>query len=120
MPAHVFALELASGEKCPPGQQGCHRCDNPACVRPSHIYFGTRQDNTDDAWARDRHPVGSERPPARLIESQVEEIRFRYAAGESGKALATEFNLKPCSIYGITSGQKWPHAGGPITRRKAG
>lgn len=118
MPAHVYALELATGHQRPPGQEGCHRCDNPPCVRPSHIYFGTRQQNIDDAWARERHPVGSERHPALLVETQVEEIRVRYAAGESGRVLAAEFGLKPCSIYGITSGQKWPHAAGPITRKK--
>lgn len=118
-PAHVYALEMALGEPCPTGMEGCHLCDNPPCVRPSHIYFGTRQDNSDDAWARSRHQVGSERPAARLFESDVEEIRVRYAAGESGSALAAEYGVKPCSIYGITSGQKWAHAPGPITRRSA-
>lgn len=118
-PAHVVSLELATGEACPPDLEGCHRCDNPPCVRPSHIYFGTRQNNVDDAWSRERHPVGSQRHAARLIEAQVVEIRERYAAGESGSALATEYGLKACSIYGITSGQKWPHVGGPLTKKRA-
>lgn len=119
LPAHVYALELALGQPRPDGTEGCHRCDNPSCVRPSHIYFGTRQNNVDDAWGRGRHQIGSGRPAARLLESQVEEIRQRYAAGESGSLLAAEFGLKPCSIYGITSGLKWPNAPGPITRKKA-
>lgn len=117
--AHSYALELATGSACPDGQEACHRCDNPPCVRPSHIYFGTRQQNTDDAWHRERHPVGSERPAARLTEVQVEEIRVRYAGGESGSWLAKEFGMRPCSIYQITSGVKWPNAAGPITRKKA-
>lgn len=118
VPAHVFAVELATGDRCPDGMEGCHRCDNPPCVRPSHVYFGTRQQNQDDAWNRHRHPVGSERSASRLTEADVEEIRVRYAQGEPGKWLASEYGIKPCSLYGITSGQKWPQAPGPITRRR--
>ena len=119
VPAHAFALEIATGQAGPPGQESCHHCDNPSCVRPTHLYFGTRQENVDDAWHRERHPVGSERSPARLTEVDVEEIRTRYAAGASGAALALEYGIRPSSIYSITSGRKWLNAGGPITRRSA-
>jgi hypothetical protein len=44
----------------------CHTCDNPPCVRPSHLYAGTAKTNSDDAVARGRvgHPRGSARPDA--------------------------------------------------------
>lgn len=66
-----------------------------------------------------RHQIGSARPAARITEAQVIEIRERYAAGADGLALATEFGLAKCSIYLITSGSKWRHVAGPITRRRA-
>lgn len=112
--ANTFAIELATGEPCPPGKEGCHRCDNPECVRPSHSYYGTRQENQDDAWGRERHQVGSERHGAKLNEFIVEEIRNRYAAGERQKDLAAEFNVLPCTISQIVHGLRWRHAGGPI------
>jgi hypothetical protein len=36
IPAHSYALELASGQPCPPGMEACHRCDNPPCCNPTH------------------------------------------------------------------------------------
>lgn len=117
--ANTFAIELATGRPCPPSMEGCHRCDNPPCVRPSHSYYGTRRENVEDAWARDRQPVGSERHGAKLNEFIAEEIRIRCAAGERQKDLAAEFGVLPCTISQIVNGLRWRHAGGPIPRKES-
>jgi len=116
IPAHGFALEMAGFGPCPDGLETCHRCDTPSCVRPSHVYYGTRQQNMDDAWHRSRQPVGSERNAARLVEGEIEEIRHRFANGERCIDLARVFGVSQSHISHITRGKAWPNAGGPITK----
>lgn len=51
--AHRYAYERALGP-IPDGMVICHRCDNPRCVRPSHLFAGTYRDNTMDGVAKGR------------------------------------------------------------------
>lgn len=112
--AHVFAVEVTTGEPCPPGKEGCHACDNPSCCNPAHIYYGTRQQNVDDMWQRDRGRRGSRHVRARLAESQVLDIRVRFAAGDTAPALAAEFGVSGGCITDIVNGRNWKHVGGPV------
>src|ERR1039458_8735189 len=72
--AHGFSLEIAIGP-CPEGMEGCHHCDNPPCVRPDHVYWGTRQDNVNDSIRRDRHARGERNGHAIATEAEVLAIR---------------------------------------------
>lgn len=49
-----FAHHFLLWEKKPIGKLFLHRCDNPACVRPSHIFFGTQKENFRDMISKGR------------------------------------------------------------------
>lgn len=51
--AHRHALQLATGS-LGLGLMACHRCDNPACCNPTHLFWGTQKDNIGDAHAKGR------------------------------------------------------------------
>jgi len=94
-----------------------HRCDNPTCVNPRHLFLGTQGDNIRDAVQKGRHKhavlPGTLNPSAKLTESQVLEIRARHAAeGISGYRLAKEYGIHEKTAVQIIRGEKWKHLGG--------
>lgn len=53
----------------------CHKCDNPSCVNPNHLFAGTRLDNNRDSVSKNRQAFGDRNGQARLTNEQVESIR---------------------------------------------
>lgn len=115
--AHRFSL-IFQAVDVPDDACVLHRCDNPSCVNPNHLFLGTRQDNMDDRNSKgrqskgDRHrkavPKGEECSFARLTSSQVKEVRRRYAARiETQKSMADRLKVNPSHISRICSGKNW-------------
>jgi hypothetical protein len=75
---HRVAWELANGP-IPDGMCVLHRCDNPPCCNPDHLFLGTLSDNTQDMIAKGRgsghRPSGEAHPDARLSDTDVAEMR---------------------------------------------
>jgi hypothetical protein len=55
--AHIFSWEIHNG-KIPDGLFVCHKCDNPGCVNPDHLFLGTNKDNCDDRDKKKRQAYG--------------------------------------------------------------
>jgi hypothetical protein len=90
----------------------CHRCDNPSCCNPNHLFLGTRKDNNDDKVAKRRHAFGERVNTAKLTEAQVLEIKRAKPVGRTKPgyrtAIAKIYGVSPCTITDIW-GRRWAH-----------
>ncbi len=106
--ASRVAHDLAIGP-IPAGMFVCHKCDNPPCVNPSHLFLGTNRDNLRDAAAKGRtwRPRGVLHPSAKLDLEAVRAIRRLAAAHTSQAALGRMFGVTPSTIWAIVAAVTW-------------
>ena len=78
--AHRLAYQFAIGD-IPAGFSILHRCDNPPCCNPAHLFTGTARDNAQDALAKGRFVVGERNGYAKLSDSDIASIKHLYAIG---------------------------------------
>jgi hypothetical protein len=111
--AHRWVWTIANGTI--PGELCvCHHCDNPPCVRPDHLFLGTRADNNVDKTGKGRNVVipcpGEANGAAKLTESEVLAIRAKHAAGGvSMRALGREYGVDGSAIEHIIHRRRWRH-----------
>ena len=87
-----------------------HRCDNPPCVNPKHLFLGTHQDNINDMVNKGRSNLGSKHGKSSLTESSVEFIR---SCGLRSTALSRIFKVSPNTISEARFGRTWKHVWSP-------
>jgi len=107
--AHRFCWTLTFGI-IPTGKLVLHACDNPLCVRPSHLFLGTDADNNHDMRLKGRavRNSGITNSHAKLTEQEVREIRARHGTISSVK-MAAEYGVNPTTIQRIHKGMRWTH-----------
>jgi hypothetical protein len=108
--AHRVAFRLGVGP-IGPGLHVCHSCDNPGCVRPSHLWLGTAKDNHDDSVSKNRRAHGERIGTARLTEELVRRIRFvkREQPGISNVAIGAMLGVSKESVRSVLLGKSWRH-----------
>ena len=109
--AHRWAVAIEDGLDKPPLLHVLHHCDNPLCVRRSHLFTGTNEDNIRDMLAKHReNHAGEHNGKARLTEAQVLEIIRRIATTtDSGKVIGLDYGVSHETINAIRRGQAWSH-----------
>jgi hypothetical protein len=136
--AHRFSWELVHGP-IPPGMCVLHRCDVPACVRPEHLFLGTKAENNADMTAKGRRkhagsvtPIGdcnwvrNERHwNCRLSQADVDEIRAMREAGSTYAQIARAKGINQSTACKIVLGQRRtgrpsPHCLAPEDDRQLG
>lgn len=87
-----------------------HRCDNPPCVNPFHLFLGTHLDNARDKVAKGRQPKGENHGRAKLTDERVLAIRERYYRGDVGQEqLASDNGVSINTIARIVNHRNWTH-----------
>jgi hypothetical protein len=109
--AHRYSWKLHSGSDAG-AMCVCHKCDNPSCVNPAHLFLGTVKDNAADMVAKGRANkvglVGDDNPRAVLAAAEVPRIRERYAAGGvTQEELAAEYGVSRSAIGCALRGISW-------------
>lgn len=104
--AHRVSYELYIGE-IREGMHVCHRCDQPLCVNPEHLFLGTPADNMADRDAKGRQARGEAKASAKLTEHQVRAIRA--AEGLLQRELAELFGVSQTQIGQIRRRKRWKH-----------
>lgn len=108
-PAHRCAWVLANGP-IPKSRLVLHRCDNPLCVRPAHLFLGTQLDNMRDKVAKGRQANGARNGNARLTANHVRVIRhLRANTTLTRREVAGLFLIDPTTVAQIERRRTWGH-----------
>ncbi len=88
-----------------------HKCDNPKCCNPEHLFLGTHKENTHDmiTKGRMRSFIGENSPSAILSEADVREIRNLLKNGQKQVTIAKAYGLKQSTISDIKRRKNWSH-----------
>lgn len=107
-PAHRVSYEFFVGP-VPPGVWVLHKCDNPSCINPTHLFLGDNLINIADKTAKGRQSRGESHGRAVLTETQVKRIRKLHSEGEFIRALAREYDVDRATIASIVHRRNWKH-----------
>lgn len=104
---HRFSWEIHNGP-IPEGKWVLHKCDNPSCVRPDHLFLGTPKDNTQDMLHkhRDNGPKGERQHCHKFTAEEVMKIR---ASTDSQSEIARQYKVNQSTISHIINHQTWKH-----------
>jgi hypothetical protein len=105
--AHRISYERSVGA-VPEAMHVLHRCDNPSCINPDHLFLGTNRDNVKDkiSKGRDRGIHGTENRHNKLTPEQV--IEIRNSTGTQ-RAVAARYGISGSLVNYIRNGRSWKH-----------
>ena len=106
--AHRTMYEVVKGP-IPDGLLVCHKCDNPSCCNPEHLFLGTTSDNNKDKTLKGRTPKGEDSAMSILTEKNVIEIKALIKEGLKDQDIGDTYGVTRSAIYRIRCGKNWKH-----------
>jgi len=106
---------MAFNGPIPEGMCVCHRCDTKSCVRPSHLWLGSKASNSRDMVQKGRNVTqrGEDHYRTQLTESQAEEaIVLRYLCGYTFKEIGLKLDAEISTLGNICRGRSWTQLAG--------
>lgn len=95
----------------PKNMHVCHKCDNPPCVNPRHLFLGTPKDNARDREKKGRGDtkkrVGEKNPNSLISNEQAKEVRKKYNSGITQYKLGREYGICQSSISRIVNYKRY-------------
>lgn len=79
----------------------CHKCDNPSCVNPEHLFLGTHKENSVDMKIKGRSKPGEKNGCSKVIDIHRDEIINKYLQGHTQRNLAKEYKVAQSTIWKI-------------------
>lgn len=111
--AHRISWSLHNNQEIPRGMCVLHKCDNPICVNPSHLFLGTHNDNMQDKVRKGRAAGGANKgeinPLSKLTDAKVVEILKLLKAKVPRTVICQQFNVSRGTIDQIATGRTWRH-----------
>lgn len=106
--AHRYSYSVFNGE-IPDGMSVLHKCDNPRCVNPDHLFIGTIADNVHDMHSKGRAPCqkGSNNPMSKLNEEIVLDIASALSSGIRQVDVSRKFGVTIQTVNDIKQGRRW-------------
>lgn len=85
----------------------CHKCNNPPCVNPDHLYVGTQLDNMTDCINQDRQAYGERQGNHILTEKDVREIRYLLEQNITHEEISKKYGISRGAISRISNRTTW-------------
>jgi hypothetical protein len=108
--AHRFIYAKYNGP-IPKNMFVCHKCDNPSCINPVHLFMGTAADNAHDRNSKRRQAYGMRNGFHKLTNEQVIALRTEYNPRPNSnlRQLCKKYNIGSSMLYNIINHASWKH-----------
>ena len=106
--AHRLSYMLS--REIPPEYEVCHKCDNPCCINPEHLFFRYKAGKHERQGAQGRNIIftGEEQPLSKLTKKAVKDARWERAfRGTTYQALADKYGVSKKTMQSAINGITW-------------
>jgi hypothetical protein len=107
--AHRLIAHIAIRPLTSELQVVAHKCDNPSCINPEHLFITTSAGNTLDRHLKGRTAHGSKHPSSKINDDIVKQIIHLYSTGVSQNKISKMFNISQSLVSNIIHKKTWKH-----------